>query len=749
MTGPARWPALGIARLTGTGLGILVVAWALTDPRFRNADGYAVGAMCFAITIGLVFIAGAWVIRGALAPGAALFLLAFAGQAAALQAIDAGPHMRYQHYRSVPWMAEHAIIPLMVLALQTVVAMVGAWRARRVVATWLRTHFVPWQLAVCGIAFVLVSATVSRDVVAWVSELALASWLQATSLVVTVMAAARLPDQAPGLARWREWFQVPGQGWDRVVLGAALAVLILSATLSVTVYQRHPHIGDEVSYLYQARYLASGSLWMPRPPVIEAFTLDLFDYDATRWFASAPPGWPMVLAVGVLFGVPWLVNPLLAGTAVVLTWVLVRDLSDHRTARLAALLLASSPWHLFVGMSYMTHSASLAFALGGACAVMAARRTGSPWWALAGGLATGMVGMIRPLEGMVVAGLMGLWVLGIGGRRLRLPAIVAWGLGGLAIGGVIAWYNLHTTGKPGTFAIMEWANRFMGPGTNSLGFGPDRGVGWALDPFPGHGLRDVVVNADLNLTTINTELFGWAAGSLCLVLARLFLRPWRRLDSLMLVTALAVAGAHSFYWFSGGPDFAARYWYLVIVPLVTLTASAVRNLASENATQGMGWRVNALVAGMAIMAFATFVPWRSVDKYFHYLGMRPDVRSLAAEHQMGRSLVLIRGAHSPDFASAATFNPIDLRGADGPVYAWDSGWELRGALLPVYADRPVWIVEGPSLTGSGYRIVEGPVSADLILERDRESRTAGRWTPPYAERLPEEFRPAYATPRVR
>ena len=74
-------------------------------------------------------------------------------------------------------------------------------------------------------------------------------------------------------------------------------------------------------------------------------------------------------------------------------------------------------------------------------------------------------------------------------------------------------------------------------------------------------------------------------------------------------------------------------------------------------------------------------------------------------------LVLVRGRRHPDYASAAVYNPIDLR-ARTPVYAWDASPELRAQVLAACPDRAVWIVDGPTLTGSGYRVVAGPVPPD-------------------------------------
>ena len=80
-------------------------------------------------------------------------------------------------------------------------------------------------------------------------------------------------------------------------------------------------------------------------------------------------------------------------------------------------------------------------------------------------------------------------------------------------------YNQAMTGDPFRFPIMAYADKTMGTGANALGFGPEKGVSWSgADPFPGHGLADVMVNALLNTVATNIELFGWGIGSLLVIL---------------------------------------------------------------------------------------------------------------------------------------------------------------------------------------------------------------------------------------
>ena len=63
-------------------------------------------------------------------------------------------------------------------------------------------------------------------------------------------------------------------------------------------------------------------------------------------------------------------------------------------------------------MSYMAHTATMTTGLVAALSVWRLRQGGPLIWAIAGGIALALAGTIRPLEGLVVAVLLGLWSLG-------------------------------------------------------------------------------------------------------------------------------------------------------------------------------------------------------------------------------------------------------------------------------------------------------------------------------------------------
>ena len=659
----------------------------------------------------------------------AWLLLLLAGQAAMLALTVAGPRTRYQHIITPDRQGAMPSWALAILGLQLLAVLVGVMGMRGEIGPMLRRAANgPWRALIAFAVMAACSTALSRNVRDYVGDVAVTTLLQLLAIGNVVLFARALPDA--WLARARERFlrilgpsgegdaPEPG-GLDRFALGCALWALAVAVVLAVVPYQRFPHVPDELGYLLHAKYFATGHLTMPLPPAADAFNIDLMTYEATRWYSPVNPGWPLALAVGARFGVPWLVNPVLGALDVLLLYLVLRELFPRRTARLGLLLFAASPWQLFLSMGFMGHQWTLCCALLGALQVARMRRDGRLWRGVVGGAAVGMVGMARPLEGLVVALLLGFWSLGARARWVRFAPSAVLTLATLAVGGLVLPYNKYLTGHAGLFPINDYFDRLYVKGANDLGFGPNRGFGWAQDPYPGHGLRDVLVNSNLNLTATNVELLGWATGAAALIALVLVARRPSKSDWWMILTVFAVTTAHHFYWFSGGPDFGARYWYLIIVPCIALAARSLERLEGLAGSPRVLSAAAALTAGTVLL----FIPWRSMDKYWHYRGHTPGAGALAREHHAGRSLILVRGNRDRDYASAQPENPVDLT-APQPIFAWDRSAAARAAVLEAYRDRPIWFFDGPSIADGGWRVVAGPISADSAL------RVPGLWTTP-------------------
>jgi hypothetical protein len=549
-----------------------------------------------------------------------------------------------------------------------------------------------------------------------------------------------------GAALWLAAAEIPEQAWERlrsrwerrnrraVPLAAATWVVVIASLLAWIVFERVPHLHDEVGYAFQAKYLATGRIYLPAAPEPKAFESEFGILDGNKWYVATTAGWPAVLALGYLAGVPWLVNPLLGGIAILLAHALVRRLYDGDVADGTALLMAVSPWLLFLSASLMPHPLTLALALAGMLGVVRARSEGSVIWGSIAGLAIGALLHVRPLDAVILAVVGGVWWLSVrrpasGWEKLRLAPLAAAALAGVAMTLLFLAYNRAMTGDAFYPPINKFTDTHYYPGGNRLGFGRDVGnFGWyELDPLPGHGARDVFVNTNINLYLLNFELFGWPCGSLVFVFLMFAWRRWRD-DALMWGYLVALWAGLNLYWFHGGPDFGPRYWYQMMLPCSVLTVRGAQVFAARwiscakngganeakrtveapvTASASAASRVWAFVVLASLLGTVNLLTWRSLDKYYRYRGMRADIREF--ERQFGRSLVFVRGDLFPDYAAAFVENPPDLdRDAPGPIFARDLGPESRARLQAYYSGRPVWIVAGPSETGAEYRIVERP-----------------------------------------
>jgi hypothetical protein len=638
--------------------------------------------------------------------------VAVLGSAASLSLIDAGRTVHYQHYLDWPAIPSRNVVAAAVLLAQAVLVLLAGVRHERIrrAAGWIRTNIGLGTAAVFVVALGLLSATVNQDVGAYVREIVTSTAIQLLQLATITFAALSWPTSAPSPVEGSERSSARAVGRFECIVAALVVVACLG--LNWLVYERHPHVPDEVQYLFQAAYFAHGKIAIAVPPVPRAFETYLTEWGPHGWYSVVPPGWPLVLAIGSAVGLESWVNPILAGLNVLLTAVLLHGLYGPRIRRIGVLLLAVSPWHLFLGMSYMPQTVTLTLGLVGAVAVERCRRNGSVAWAWLAGGTLGYLAIVRQLDAMIAAILLGLWAIGLGGRRLKPAGIAGLVLGAMVVATAILPYNRHFTGKATKFPIMAYNDRVYGPGTNDYGFGKNRGMGWGLDPRPGHDPIDGMINSNLNATATEVELFGWSFGSLGFALLHLLV-AWRRLsrpDRAMIGAIVVVWAAYFLNYFAGGPDFGARYWFLMIVPLVALTARGIETLEQLPDPTGakLGRRADALAGVATLVALLVFVPWRSIDKYWHFRGMRADVRTLASDGRFDGGLVLVNGRLVPDFASAAAYNPLDWN-AKQPLYAWNRDSTVAVELRAAFPTRPIWIMDGPTRTGGGYRIVAGPI----------------------------------------
>jgi 4-amino-4-deoxy-L-arabinose transferase-like glycosyltransferase len=474
------------------------------------------------------------------------------------------------------------------------------------------------------------------------------------------------------------------------LLVCALAALA-TAGVSYFAFERLPHLEDEVAYLFQAKTMALGRLTVDSPPNPEAFwTPFVLDYRGQR-FGKYPPGWPAVLALGVLARVPWLVNPLLAALALYLVYRLGRTLYDDRTGLLAAVLGLTSPLLLVLGGSFLSHMVTfvwlLLFTL---WFVWTARsdhdQARSPWYALGAGLAVGLAFLTRSLTAVAYALPFAVYSLYqvILRRQAHWRNYLLMGLSGAIVALALPVYQWAVTGDP-------WLNPYV------LWWPYDRvGFGEGFGAMPGgHSPYYAWINLKQDLSRAATDLLGWPGLSWLPLLLGLFVRPRRSRDLALLVPFAGLVVAYAFYWI-GSPSrlWGPRYYFEAFGPLWLLGAVGLIKVW-ELAGNRERWLQRALVGALALLVavnLAVNLPSRMQEAHGFY-GITQAQLEPIQQAGLQDALVIVYADRWLEYgAMLAQMSPtLD----DEVIYSRGSGEEVDAAVIGAFPERDAYyLIDG-------------------------------------------------------
>ena len=256
------------------------------------------------------------------------------------------------------------------------------------------------------------------------------------------------------------WLSKPSATIYAVTLsGLAFGLSVLTGRF---LYQGFFTNVDEIASTLHARYLANGLLAGPIADAPEAWLIPNTLMVAEGWVSHFPPAHLFAMAALIRMGIPTLLGPIFAGVlAGLLALSLPRLLPEHPgPARVAALLIAVTPFIFLLGGGSMSHVSAGAF---GAAVLYAALRArdGSVWWGVAAGAAVGLMVSDRPLIGLVLGTVftLGLWGPAAFGGNPRGRAWFLRRAGATVVGGApfavfLGWFNQRLYGSPFTLGYV-------------------------------------------------------------------------------------------------------------------------------------------------------------------------------------------------------------------------------------------------------------------------------------------------------
>ncbi len=508
---------------------------------------------------------------------------------------------------------------------------------------------------------------------------------------------------------------------------AGTVTFLLSAGFAWFFLGGLPSSVDEMVQLLHARAILAGHIALPLPGPAAAWMVQNSIPTPFGLASIYPPLHTLALALGLAAGAAWLVGPVATGVAVGMSsLVFERALPDVRTARLATVLTALSPFVVFLGGTHLSHTTAAALAALTAWLGLRAR-DGRAAWAIAAGAATGAFVCTRPWTGMVLAALVlaTLWLPRARARPLswllRRAGLLV--LGGLPFAIFLFWWNDHLFGNPLTLGY-------------TAAFGPAHGLGFHTDPWGNlYGPLQALAYTGADIVQLGTHLLESPLPALALVgLGLLLVRRMPPGSGLFLAWAFGAVGANAVYWHHGihmGPRLlyeSAPAWVALWVIAVSTLAREGRGLLAP-ARRGVVWAAALSLLGGALLVHGRAVSYR----------ITPEERAaetLPRPPAEGPALVFVHGSWSSRIAERLVADGMRRDSVETAIrrndvcavdqYArWRAGGE-RGQAPPLALERlpgtPPDLVHRMLSPGNVIAVAPNRLPDDACLREARADR---------------------------
>jgi 4-amino-4-deoxy-L-arabinose transferase-like glycosyltransferase len=435
------------------------------------------------------------------------------------------------------------------------------------------------------------------------------------------------------------------------------------------VLQQFPNSGDEWCYLLQAEMFSQGKLSVPSPPHRAFFDVGWMINNG-KFYTHHPPGWPLVLAFGVLAGVPWLLNPLLGAGTLLVLYALGKTMYNAQVAVIAVLLMLGSPFFLFNSASYWPHTSSLLFVSLSLLGFVRGLHNAAPAALIMGGLCGSLSFLIRPLEQVALLLACGLFSLFPAIRRhhgLKTGSIFL----GSHVLGVLLLMGYHT---------LQHGHPLLTGYQVSYGAQSEANILLTLTTW--HYIDDYL--GELVLWTVPGMPV--AAGLYSVDMLRRRGRAGRHWDCLLLLICTVFIGIYALVTYPSLVGYGPRYYYSVFFAVALLAARGVSALLAYMATQLCArlrrWCLT-LATGAVVLALGGMFTVHMVHES-QQLATRLAFYKTVTAHGLHHAVVFI-GAQSGDFEPRdLTRNRLDFQG--DVVYALDRGAE-NAVMMAHYPNR--------------------------------------------------------------
>lgn len=498
---------------------------------------------------------------------------------------------------------------------------------------------------------------------------------------------------------------------------------IITNLCSYFIFSHVPHVQDNIDQLFHARIFLKGHLTVTSHQYREFFDFT-HNINNGKWYSEYPPGHTFMLMLGLIIGMPWIINPILGSASIILFYLIAKEIFDEKTARLSALLGIFSPFLFFMSSEFFSHATALfyiaLFALFFIKSVMGhiSMQAKAILYSLMAGISIGICFNARMLTAVGVAipyAVYGIFLI-IKNPRTYFPRFTVMFLGFLIFLGILLGFNYRTNGHPFLFGYEVLHGK-----QHNLGFG--RGV-WGPPHTP---LKGLVQNLN-DLNAINKYLFEWCIPSTIFAVLLFMYSGRSKWDYILVSSVFSLSFVYFFYWYQGW-CFGPRFAYESTLPLVILTARGIihgpkflQDMRGPDENDNFhNIRFGLYLTIVFCMLIALFVNVPVLAKHYSnsYWGVNTEVQKAVKREKISNAVIFVGSYYGSVLAENSPLLDSDI------IYVRDLG-SKNTTMMKYYPDRSYYLADSSNVQEIGdYYFDSGSL---ITSDSDFEDGTFGSWT---------------------
>jgi hypothetical protein len=444
---------------------------------------------------------------------------------------------------------------------------------------------------------------------------------------------------------------------------------------------------DSVSYYIQAKIFSTGHINIPSHALKDFFSTGFCINDG-KYYSKYSPGWPSLLSIGIIIGLPWIINTILGIATIILVYLIGTELYDGITGLFAAVLLLSSRYFYVLTPTYFSEPSALFFSSLFVYCIIRTLKEPKVISSLLAGLVLGILFLIRPYSAVAISlptmGYLFLSSLREKGKHISSFMVIFFSF--LPILSLFFLYNYLQTGS-----VFITPFQYYNP-SDTLGFGL-RSFDTIVDPYP-YTVFNAIRNVVVNLGILNLE----SVPFLFLFFILVFINKPNQWDMLLFATLASIIFFQMFYFYRE-----VRYYYPVFFALVILAARGI-NLSDvifrKYFPHTRVKNLHHFILLFIVLAnlFSIISPQKVLNDYRSAQKMR-DPFDMVKERNIHNSVIFLRTVPIKDnYTALYVQNPLNFI---GDVLFVKDLKERNSELIKYYPDREFYVYEFDRFKKSG------------------------------------------------